>query len=124
MAINRLEVDDVRKHSAWFFELLLRVFLPAQGCHRSADASPEAGREDAATPVPLRVSPKHSGLLCGEDVPLIRPYVLASEELRQRRERQERQERRLQRGRRRALWLAVHGVDAGAHWNHGVQVVS
>ncbi|WP_281181976.1 hypothetical protein [Streptomyces chattanoogensis] len=53
--------------------------------------------------------------LRGEDSPLIRPYVLTPEE---------RQERRLQRGRRRALWLAVHGIDAGPRWIHGVEVVS
>ncbi|MGW2634562.1 hypothetical protein ACWC2K_35355 [Streptomyces chattanoogensis] len=52
--------------------------------------------------------------LRGEDVALIRPYVLTPEE---RRERQE------QRGRRRALWLAVHGIDTGPRWIHGVEVV-
>ncbi len=108
----------MRQHSARLFELLLRVLLPAGGRHRSADASPEAGCEDAATPVPPRVPSKHSGALCGEDVPLIRPYVLTPEERRQRKE------RRLQCGRRRALWLAVHGIDAGPRWIHGVEEVS
>ncbi|MFF4699576.1 hypothetical protein [Streptomyces chattanoogensis] len=50
----------------------------------------------------------------GEDSYLIRPYALTPEE---------RQERRLQRGRGRALWLAVHGVDAGPRWIHRVEVM-
>ncbi|AJT64872.3 hypothetical protein T261_3202 [Streptomyces lydicus] len=33
------------------------------------------------------------------------------------------QERRLQRGRRRALWLAAYGIDAGPRWIHGVEVM-
>ncbi|WP_330477771.1 hypothetical protein OG301_13955 [Streptomyces platensis] len=45
----------MRKHSAWIFELLLRVLLPARG---------------------------------------------------------------------RALWLAVHGHDAGPYWIHGVEVTA
>ncbi|WP_245689768.1 hypothetical protein [Streptomyces chattanoogensis] len=53
-------------------------------------------------------------LLRGEDSYLIRPYVLTPEE---------RQERRAQRGRRRVLWLAVHGIDAGSRWIHGVEVM-
>ncbi len=53
------------------------------------------------------------GLWRGEDVALIRPYVLTPEE---------RRERRLQRGRRRTLWLAVQGIDAGPRWIHGVEV--
>ncbi len=32
------------------------------------------------------------------------------------------QERRLQRSRRRAVWLATVGVDAGPRWIHGVEV--
>ncbi|MEU5306573.1 hypothetical protein ACH4YO_18890 [Streptomyces noursei] len=59
---------------------------------------------------------KHSGLLRGEDAPLIRPYVLTHEEWRRR-------ERPLRRGRR-ALWLAVHGIDAGPRWIHGAEAVS
>ncbi|NUK26074.1 hypothetical protein HRW16_31770 [Streptomyces lunaelactis] len=44
----------------------------------------------------------------GEDSPLVRPYLVAHE--------------RQQQARRRALWLAVHGVDIGPGWIHGVQV--
>lgn len=103
----------MRQHSAWIFELLLRVLLPAQGRHRSAGALPAVGREDAPTLALPRVPVRQPGLLRGEDVPLIRPYVLTPEE---------RQERRLRRGRRRALWLASHGFDAGPRWIHGVEV--
>ncbi|WEB42851.1 hypothetical protein MOV08_28765 [Streptomyces yunnanensis] len=94
----------MRKHSAWLFELLLRVLLPAGGRHRSADAPPEAGCEDAAAPVPLRVLSKHAGLLRGEDVPLIRPYILTPEE-------------------RRALWPAAHGIDTGPRRIYGVEAM-
>ncbi|MFI0712010.1 hypothetical protein ACH4SK_15395 [Streptomyces inhibens] len=99
---------------AKIFELLLRLLLPARGRHRSAGSLPAAGCEDAATPVMPLVLAGRPGQLRGEDVALIRPYVLTPEE---------RQERRLQRGRRRSLWLAVHGVDCGPRWIHGVEVV-
>ncbi|MEV0368331.1 hypothetical protein AB0I10_00600 [Streptomyces sp. NPDC050636] len=56
---------------------------------------------------------REPGLLRGEDTALIRPYVLTPEE---------RRERRLQRGRRRSLWLAAYGYDAGPRWIHGVEV--
>ncbi|KPC63708.1 hypothetical protein [Streptomyces chattanoogensis] len=31
---------------------------------------------------------------------------------------------RAQCGRRRTLWLAVHGIDAGPRWIHGVEVAT
>ncbi|MEV0371175.1 hypothetical protein AB0I10_15315 [Streptomyces sp. NPDC050636] len=105
----------MRKHSAWIFELLLGLLLPARGRHRSAGAPPAMGCTDAPTLVLPRVTAGQQGLLRGEDTALIRPYVLTPEE---------RQERRLQRGRRRSLWLAVHGYDAGPRWIHGVEVTS
>ncbi|MGW1372658.1 hypothetical protein ACWD6P_00015 [Streptomyces sp. NPDC002446] len=104
----------MRKHSAWIFELLLRLLLPARGRHRSAGALPPVGRAGTPAVALPRIPVRQQGLLRGEDVHLIRPYVLTPEE---------RQERRLQRGRRRALWLAVHGYDAGPRWVHGVEVV-
>ncbi|MFF4604636.1 hypothetical protein ACFY12_18145 [Streptomyces sp. NPDC001339] len=96
------------------FELLLRVLLPARGRHRSAGQLPTVGRADAPTLVLPRVPVRQQELLRGEDSALIRPYVLTPEE---------RQERRLQRGRRRALWLAAHGIDAGPRFIHGVEVM-
>lgn len=92
---------------ARIFEPLLQLLLPARGCHRSASAPAAAWCADTPTLALPRVAVGQPGLLRGEDVALIRPYVVTSEE---------RQERRLQRGRRRALWLAMHGVDAGPRW--------
>ncbi|MFF4697132.1 hypothetical protein [Streptomyces chattanoogensis] len=53
-------------------------------------------------------------VLCGEGIGLVRPYLIAHE----RREKQ-----RQQRARRRALWLAAYGIDAGPRWIHGVEVM-
>ncbi|MFF4699629.1 hypothetical protein [Streptomyces chattanoogensis] len=114
MATNPWEVDDMRKHSAWILELLFRFLLPARGRHRSAGAPSTARCADTPTLALPRVTMQRPELLRREDVPLIRPYVLTL---------QERQERRLQRGRRRALWLGVHGIDAGPRWIHGVEVM-
>ncbi|MGD3111081.1 hypothetical protein [Streptomyces sp. YGL11-2] len=52
-------------------------------------------------------------LLWSAESLLLRPYVLTEKE---------RRERRLRRGRRRALWLAVHGVDIDPRHTHGVEV--
>ncbi|MGG7573628.1 hypothetical protein [Streptomyces sirii] len=114
MATNPWKVDDMRKHSAWIFELLLRVLSPARGRHRSVGTVPAVRWTDAPTLALSRTPVRPQGLLRGEDVHLIRPYVLTSEE---------RQGRRLQRGRRRASWLAAYGGDAGPRWIHGVEVV-
>ncbi|GGU98678.1 hypothetical protein GCM10010211_77570 [Streptomyces albospinus] len=99
------------------FESLLYRLLPARGCHRTADAPRAASYEDTPTLTLARVPAGRPELplLRGEDVPLIRPYLLTPEE---------RQERRWQRGRRRALWLSVHGIDAGPGRIHGLRVVS
>ncbi|MET8181185.1 hypothetical protein [Streptomyces sp. NPDC005336] len=43
----------------------------------------------------------------------MRPYLVAHEH---------QQEARLRRQRRRALWLAVHGIDIGPNLIHGVTV--
>ncbi|MFF2513324.1 hypothetical protein [Streptomyces sp. NPDC058086] len=47
------------------------------------------------------------------DAHLVRPYLLTEEE---------RRARRSQRQRRRALWLAVHGIAVGPRHIHGVEV--
>ncbi|EXU89942.1 hypothetical protein [Streptomyces noursei] len=93
-------------------EALLLRLLPARGRHRSAEAAPAPELPDTPTLTIPRV-PAELRFLRGEDVALLRPYILTPEE---------RQERRLQRGRRRALWFAVHGIDAGPRWIHGVEV--
>ncbi|WP_344577008.1 hypothetical protein [Streptomyces lunalinharesii] len=54
-------------------------------------------------------------LLHATDTHLVRPYVLTPEEQR---------EHRSQPVRRRALWLASHGIDAGPCWIHEVMVTA
>ncbi|MEU2676319.1 hypothetical protein ABZ638_05440 [Streptomyces sp. NPDC007107] len=61
---------------------------------------------------PPTTVPRAVSLLRGEDSPLVRPYLLAPDEF------------RLQRQRRRALWLAPHGVDTGPRRIHGVKVAA
>ncbi|MFJ9854198.1 hypothetical protein [Streptomyces sp. NPDC101150] len=95
---------------------MLQLLLPARGRHRPALALPAARFEGAPTLTPPHAPVRQPVLLRGEDSYLIRPYVLTSDE------RRERREHRAQRGRRRALWLAVHGYDAGPRWIHGVEV--
>lgn len=107
----------MRNCIARLVEALLHWLLPAAGRHRLAGAPPAASREDAPTSVRRRAPVRHLPPLRGEDSVLVRPYVLTPEEW------QASRERRLQRGRRRALWLAVHGIDAGPRWIHGVEVV-
>lgn len=92
------------------FEPLLSLFLPAAGRHRAA-GSPVAGPHEDAPTVRLPRVPAEP--LRGEDNGLVRPYLVAHEH---------QQEARLRRQRRRALWLAVHGIDIGPNLIHGVTV--
>ncbi|MBM7090650.1 hypothetical protein JTP67_19310 [Streptomyces sp. S12] len=91
---------------------LLRLLFPARGRHRRG-AGPRhravlaPGREAARRPAPPP--------LRGEDNALVRPYLLAHER---------KEEARRQRARRRALWLAVHGIDVGPRVIHGVEVTA
>ncbi|MFF4602030.1 hypothetical protein ACFY12_04615 [Streptomyces sp. NPDC001339] len=100
--------------TARLVEAMLRGLLRAARRHRWASALPAARCEDAPTLVLSRMHVRHAGPLRGEDSALIRPYVLSPEEQR---------ERRAQRERRRVLWLASRGIDAGPRWIHGVEVV-
>ncbi|MEU9284223.1 hypothetical protein AB0D57_05710 [Streptomyces sp. NPDC048275] len=102
-----------------FLELLLlalvRALLPARGRHRAAPVQPP-GQESPLT----LASPSPSGHPLDvwpfePDTHLVRPYLLTP---------QERHERRLRRQRRRALWLAVHGIDVGPRHIHGVEVAA
>jgi len=94
---------------------LLRLLLPGTGSHRlTATAHPE--------PPPITVHAAGSTVrrleshpLRGEDHALVRPYLVVHEQ---------REEARRQRARRRALWLAVHGVDVGPRVLHGVEVTA
>ncbi|MEU6993218.1 hypothetical protein ABZ953_21490 [Streptomyces sp. NPDC046465] len=85
---------------ARLFGALLRLLLPATGRHRSGPTFLPPGWEQLGPYVEL-------DLLNGEENAIVRPYLVADE-------------LRLQRRRRRALWLAVHGVDVGPRFIHGV----
>nr|WP_086019611.1 hypothetical protein [Streptomyces violaceusniger] len=103
MARNPVEVDDVSQATARLLLALLRFLLPPVGRHRASD-QPPLHRPVRAPRVP---APR------GEDIGLVRPYLVAHER---------RREARQQRARRRALWLAVHGIDIGPRRIHGVEV--
>ncbi len=89
--------------------LVLRLLLPPSGRRRLGGAPVPAVRECAAPAATGRCR-KRVPLLRGEDNRLVRPYLDAHETT------------RAQRQRRRALWLATHGVDVGARRIHGVEV--
>lgn len=95
---------------ARLFVPLLRLLVPASGRHRSAERSSATPPVDTPTVRLPRVP-----VLRGEDIGLVRPYLVAHER---------HQEERQQRARRRALWLAVHGVDIGPRHIHGVAVTA
>lgn len=95
---------------ARIFEPLLRLLLPSEGRHRF----PESASPGQSIDTPTRALPRVP-VLQGEDIGLVRPYLVAFE-------RQE--EERRQRARRRALWLAVRGVDIGPCLIHGVEVTA
>ncbi|MYV65795.1 hypothetical protein GT043_07565 [Streptomyces sp. SID2131] len=75
--------------------------------------APAVPVRDLPVPAPVRALE-----LCfrGEDGPLVRPYFVAHE--------RRQAEARRQRGRRRALWLAVHGIDVGPCVIHGREVAA
>ncbi|RVU24417.1 hypothetical protein EOT10_15505 [Streptomyces antnestii] len=98
---------------ARLIEPLLRLAWPASGRHRQHTGAPLS--PEPATPIPPRRPSPHTALLRGEDSRLVRPYLLAHEQ---------REQAKRQRGRRRALWLAVHGVDIGTRRIHGIEVVA
>ncbi|MER6014798.1 hypothetical protein [Streptomyces bluensis] len=106
--------------------LLLRLLLPPHGRHRAArrgiaaPLTPAADTAHSASSEPSpHPQPPRTPLLRGEDSPLVRPYVLTPAERRARKD-----HRHQQRQRRRALWLAVHGIDVGPRRIHGVEVVA
>ncbi|MGP4047532.1 hypothetical protein [Streptomyces sp. 2A115] len=100
---------------ARLLEPLLRILLPGSGRHRLAVTVPA---HDALAPSYFHEqTARHpdSRPLRGEDNAMVRPYLVAHER---------REEARRQRARRRALWLAVHGVDIGPRHIHGVEVTA
>ncbi|UXY27703.1 hypothetical protein [Streptomyces sp. HUAS TT20] len=103
-------------HIVRLVEPLLRPLWPASGRHRhSAEGGAPLTPVPAAPVAPHRRPSPHEIPLRGEDSRLVRPYLLAHEQ---------REQARQQRARRRALWLAVHGVDVGPRRIHGVDVGS
>ncbi|MDT0459036.1 hypothetical protein RM550_25530 [Streptomyces sp. DSM 41527] len=78
----------MRNHVARLFELLLKVLLPAPGHHRAVGTSPVVGCVDTPTisfSVPKVPDPCIWGPIRGEDVQLVRPYLIAHEQQTQRR---------------------------------------
>jgi hypothetical protein len=100
---------------ARLLEPLLRLRWPAAGRHRRpVEALPVAA--PPAVAVALRRQTPGAAVPQGEgDGLLVRPYLLAHERS---------EEARRQRARRRALWLAVHGLDIGPRVIHGVEVAA
>ncbi|TXC95835.1 hypothetical protein FS847_20585 [Streptomyces sp. ISID311] len=100
------------KTIAKIFESLLRLLLPARGRHRPSGSLPAVRCEEAPTLTLARGLCESEGSMRGEDAALIRPYVLTPEE---------RQKRRSEWGRRRTLFFASSGIDAGPRWIHGLE---
>ncbi|MER7791654.1 hypothetical protein [Streptomyces sp. NPDC097640] len=96
---------------------LLRLLWPAVGRHRAPLITAAPTMPIAATALPA-VAPSIGAVRavpCTDEAPLVRPYVVTHEQ---------REEARRQRSRRRALWLALHGVDIGPRLIHGVEVTT
>lgn len=91
--------------TARLFLPLLRLLLPSVGRHRASEPSPSV--------LPQHTPDRPTLVLWGEDIGLVRPYVIAHER---------REEARRQRARRRSLWPTVHGVDIGPRLIHGGEV--
>lgn len=100
---------------ARLFEPLLRLLLPGSGCRRRVATGTDPGYQRPAPSYVQGQTTRRVGSrpLRGEDHAIVRPYLVAHER---------REEARRQRARRRALWLAVHGVDVGPRLIHGVEV--
>ncbi|MEU2584785.1 hypothetical protein ABZ612_17870 [Streptomyces avermitilis] len=101
---------------ARLLEPLLRLLLPGTGRRRRTAATAPAHRRPTHS-YDHGQTARHSGSrpLRGEDNAMVRPYLVAHER---------NEEARRQRARRRALWLAVHGIDIGPRIIHGVEVTA
>jgi len=100
---------------ARLFEPLLRFLLPGSGRHRLAATAPACQCSTPSYAKEQTARRPGSRPLRGEDNAMVRPYLVAHEQ---------HEEARRQRARRRALWLAVHGVDIGPRLIHGVEVTA
>ncbi len=105
--------------TASLLEPLLRLLWPATGRRRYLPALRAAA--PVLLPHPVPTPSAHPAPAPRRDAPdqpatpCVRPYVLAHER---------RDESRRQRARRLELWLALHGVDVGPRWIHGVEVAA
>ena len=100
---------------ARLLEPLLRFLLPGPGSRRRIVTAPARQRPTPAYVDGHTARRAGSRPLCGEDNAMVRPYLVAHER---------REEAKRRRARRRALWLAVHGVDVGPRIIHGVEVTA
>ncbi|MGW7485834.1 hypothetical protein [Streptomyces sp. NPDC054786] len=78
----------MRNHIGRVFELLLKALLPAPGHHRVVGTSPVVGCADTPTmslSLPRVPDPYVWRPIRGEDVQLVRPYLVAYERQMQRR---------------------------------------
>ncbi|MFJ5303784.1 hypothetical protein [Streptomyces sp. NPDC088350] len=100
---------------ARLFEPLLRFLLPGPGSRRRVVAAPARQRPTPAYADGHTARRAGSRPLRGEDHAMVRPYLVAHEQ---------RAEAKRRRARRRALWVAVHGVDIGSRAVHGVEVTA
>ncbi len=107
-------MDPIR-WGVWIVQVLARALPPSLGCHRPDTAAVRmpANRYPAIQHGTVPATRSSELVLQGEDVQLVRPYVTASDR---------ESEVRRQRERRRALWLAVHGIDVGPRMIHGMRV--
>lgn len=96
---------------AGLFEPLLRFLFRATGRHRAARSGPETRPQEDTPTVPHARTPA----LRGEDIGLVRPYLVAHER---------REKERRQRARRRTLVFATYGLDIGLRRPHGVEVTA
>lgn len=96
---------------AGLFEPLLRFLFRASGRHRAPASRPATGPQEGTPTAPHPRTPA----LRGEDIGLVRPYLVAHE----RREKEQRQ-----RARRRTLVFATHGLVIGLRRPHGVEVAA
>ncbi|MHA4777021.1 hypothetical protein L1085_021350 [Streptomyces sp. MSC1_001] len=98
----------------WLVRLVLGLLLPPSGRRRSVGAPPPP-LTTCGTAATTALCHTRVPLLRGEDSRLVRPYLDGARAAARGRSRAQRQ-------RRRALWLAVHGVDVGPRLIHGVEV--
>ncbi|MEU6916896.1 hypothetical protein [Streptomyces olindensis] len=100
----------MRHAIAWIFEALLRLLLPARGRHRA----PEPSRAVRPSEAPLVRLPRVPALR-GEDIGLVRPYLVAHER---------REAERRQRTPRRTLVLAPGGIGIRPRRTRGMGVAA